>query len=110
MAERKDKADMVSTKGSTGHFGIAAQDITAEMAKHLGISRDAGVIVTEVQSGSPADDVGIQPQDIIVQVNRVKINSMKSYTREISKAIEKKSVTLLIRRGNSSFFVALQTE
>jgi len=110
VAERKDKADMVSTKGSAGHFGIAAQDITAEMAKQLGISRDGGVIVAEVQSGSPADDVGIQPQDIIVQVNRVKIASMKDYTREMSKAIEKKSVTLLIKRGNSSFFVALQKE
>ena len=110
VAERKDKVDMVSAKGSTGHFGIAAQDITPEMAKQLGISREGGVIVTEVLNGSPADDVGIQPQDIIVQVNRVKINSMKDYTREISKAIEKKSVTLLIKRGNSSFFVALQTE
>lgn len=110
VAERKDKVDMVSTKGSTEHFGIAAQDITAEMAKQLGISRDGGVIVAEVQSGSPADDVGIQPQDIVVQVNRVKINSMKDYTREISKAIGKKSVTLLIKRGNSSFFVALQIE
>ncbi|OGP67958.1 MAG: peptidase [Deltaproteobacteria bacterium RBG_16_44_11] len=110
VAERKDKVDMVSTKGSTGHFGIAAQDITPEMAKQLGIPREGGVIVTEVLNGSPADDVGIQPQDIIVQVNRVKINSMKDYTREISKAIEKKSVTLLIKRGNSSFFVALQTE
>jgi serine protease Do len=110
VAERKDKVDMVSTKGSTGHFGIAAQDITPEMAKQLGIPREGGVIVTEVLNGSPADDVGIQPQDIIMQVNRVKINSMKDYAREISKAIEKKSVTLLIKRGNSSFFVALQTE
>ncbi len=110
VAERKDKVDMVSAKGSTGHFGIAAQDIPAEMAKQLGIPRDGGVIVTEVKNGSPADDVGIQPQDIIVQVNKVKITSMKDYTREISKAAAKKSVTLLVRRGNSSFFVALQTE
>lgn len=110
VAERKDKPEIVSAKGSKEYFGIVAQEITTEMAKQLGISREGGVIIANVAAGSPADDVGIQPQDIIVQVNKVKINSMKDYTREISKAIEKKSVTLLIKRGTSSFFVALQTE
>ncbi len=109
VAERKDKVAVAAEKSAKGHFGIAAQEITAEMAKQLGISRD-GVMVTEVQGGSPADEVGIQPQDIIVQVNRVKISSMKDFNREIANAADKKSVTLLIKRGRSSFFVAMKTE
>jgi serine protease Do len=110
VAERKDNAAVAAEKSGKGQqFGIAAQDITAEMARQLGIARD-GVIVTEVQGGSPADEVGIQPQDIIVQVNRIKISSMKDFNREIIKAAGKKSVTLLIKRGRSSFFVALQAE
>ena len=110
VAERKDNVSVAAEKSGKGQqFGIAAQDITAEMARQLGIARD-GVIVTEVQGGSPADEVGIQPQDIIVQVNRIKISSMKDFNREITKAAGKKSVTLLIKRGRSSFFVALRTE
>ena len=110
VAERKDNVAVAAEKSGKGQqFGIAAQDITAEMARQLGIARD-GVIVTEVQGGSPADEVGIQPQDIIVQVNRIKISSMKDFNREIIKAAGKKSVTLLIKRGRSSFFVALQAE
>jgi len=110
VAERKDNVAVAAEKSGKGQqFGIAAQDITAEMARQLGIARD-GVIVTEVQGGSPADEVGIQPQDIIVQVNRIKISSMKDFNREIAKAAGKKSVTLLIKRGRSSFFVALQAE
>ena len=110
VAERKDNVAVAAEKSGKGQqFGIAAQDITAEMARQLGIARN-GVIVTEVQGGSPADEVGIQPQDIIVQVNRIKISSMKDFNREITKAAEKKSVTLLIKRGRSSFFVALRTE
>jgi len=109
VAERKDNMVAAAEKSGKGYFGIAAQEITQDMARQLGISRD-GVIITEVQGGSPADEVGIQPQDIIVQVNRVKISSMKDFTREISKAAAKKSVTLLIKRGRSSFFVALQTQ
>jgi serine protease Do len=110
VAERKDNVAVAAEKSGKGQqFGIAAQDITAEMARQLGIARD-GVIVTEVQGGSPADEVGIQAQDIIVQVNRIKISSMKDFNREIIKAAGKKSVTLLIKRGRSSFFVALQAE
>ncbi|MEN6468001.1 MAG: DegQ family serine endoprotease [Smithella sp.] len=109
VAERKDNVAAAAERSEKGHFGIAAQEISQEMARQLGISRE-GVIITEVQAGSPADEVGLQPQDIIVQVNRVKISSMKDFNREITKAAAKKSVTLLIKRGRSSFFVALQTE
>jgi serine protease Do len=106
---RDDQAQAGVERSGKGHFGLATQEITAEIAKQLGITKE-GVMVTEVQPGSPADEVGIQQQDVIVQVNRVKISGMKDYTREITKAVDKKSVTLLIKRGRSSFFVALRTE
>jgi len=109
VAERKESVAAAAQKSGKGRFGIAAQDITPEIARQLGISRE-GVIVTDVESGSPADEVGIQPQDVIVQVNRVKVSSLKDFNREIAKATEKKSVTLLIKRGRSSFFVAIRTE
>jgi len=109
VAERKENAAASSEKSSRFQFGIAAQDITPDMAKTLGIARE-GVIVADVQPGSPADEVGIQTQDVIVQVNRVKIRSLKDYTREISKAAEKKSAALLIKRGRSQFFVVLKLQ
>ena len=110
VGERKEEVVHAGAeKSGKAAFGIATQEITNEIAKQLGIAKE-GVIVADVQAGSPADEVGIQPQDIIVQVNRVKISSMKDYNREISKAAEKKSVTLLIKRGRASFFVALKTE
>ncbi len=110
VAERKDTAEVVSSKDAKGHFGIVAQDISPEMARQLGINQNAGVIITNVVPGSPADDVGVQPQDIIVQVNRVKISSLKEYDREITRAVKNKNVMLLIRRGNSNFFVTMRTE
>ena len=68
------------------------QEITKELAQQLGIPQDAGLIVTDVEEGSPADDVGIQAHDIIVQVNKVKVSSIKQYTTEMKKAAEKKRV------------------
>jgi serine protease Do len=110
VAERKDKPEIALTKKTGGYFGINAQEITKDLAKQLGISHDAGLIVTDVEEGSPADNVGIQPHDIILQVNKVKVTSLKQYSAEMTKAIEKKSVILLIKRGNSNFFVGLHLE
>jgi serine protease Do len=109
VAERKDNVPQIAEKSEKGHFGISVQEITPEIARQLGI-RSEGVIITDIQEGSPADEVGMQPQDIIVQVNRVKIASINDYNREISKAAQKKSVTLLVKRGRASFFVALRTQ
>jgi serine protease Do len=110
VAERKDKPEMALTKKSGEYFGISAQEITKDLAKQLGISHDVGVIVTDVEEGSPADNVGIQQRDIIVQINNIKVTSMKQYATEMKKASDKKSVTLLVKRGNTTFWVPLNIE
>jgi len=110
VAERKDKPEIALTQKSGGYFGINVQEITKELAKQLGVSQNAGVIVTDVEEGSPADNVGIQQNDIILQVNKVKVLSLKQYAAEMTKAAEKKNVILLIKRGNSNFFVGLNVE
>jgi len=110
VSERKDKPEIASTKGSKEYFGIKAQEITSEISQQLGIPREAGVIISNIENGSPAEEVGLQPQDIIVQVNKVRISSMKEYIKEMTKATEKKSVRLLVQRGKSRFLVALHME
>ncbi len=110
VSERKDRPELVSTIGGKGYFGLAVQEISPEVARQFGIGKNDGVIVTDVAGGSPADDVGIQAQDIIAQVNKLKISSIKDYNKEMSKASERKSVTLLVKRGRESFFVALRID
>jgi len=108
IAERKDQPEVVAAGEAGEAFGMTVQEITPEIAKHLGLPVKKGVIVVDVQEGSVADEVGIQPQDIILQVNRVKIDGMKDYSREIAKAASgKNGILLLVRRGKSTFFVPL---
>ena len=100
IAERKEKAELAA--GGVDNFGMTVQEINPEIAKHLGIARKNGVIVVDVKEGSPADDAGIRPQDLILQVNLIKINSLKDYQRAIGKAGNKEGVALLIKRGKAS--------
>ncbi len=106
VAERKDQE--IAGRQNGNAYGMVVQEITPDIAKHLGLPVKKGVIVVDVQEGSTAEEVGIQPQDIILQINKAKIESMKDYLREIGKAGEKEGILLLIKRGRSNLFVPLK--
>jgi serine protease Do len=89
-------------------FGITVQDITPQVGRYLGVAPRSGVLVADVRDGSQAEEVGLQPQDIILQVNRVRVGSVKEYQRELEKKGDKDSVLLLVKRGRATFYVALR--
>ena len=109
VSERRDRPEYAQS-GRSGYesYGMEVGEITPEIARYLGIARKTGVIVVRVQPGSPADEVGIQPQDVIMQVNKVKITSVKDFQREVGKKTASGSLMLLIKRGQATFFVALR--
>ncbi len=52
-----------------GLLGITTQDLTPEIADALGLSVTEGALVAQVESGSAAQDAGLQPGDVIVAIN-----------------------------------------
>ena len=59
-----------------GEIGIHVQSISPEMAAGLGLSRDWGVIISDVFPGSPADKAGLKVQDIILTVKGRQIDNL----------------------------------
>ena len=110
VAEREEGKEIASRKDTRENFGMTVQEITPELARRLGMSAPGGVIVTNVREGSPADDAGIQPHDIVLQVNKVKISNMKDFQREISKKTAEDRLLLLIKRGKGTYYVAIRKE
>jgi serine protease Do len=108
IGERKEEKEIAS-KGKIGEFyGMAVQEITPELARHFGLSDQTGVIITQIREGGPADDAGLKIQDIILQINKVKISSIKDFLTEIKKNSEGGTVLLLIKRGEMTFFATLK--
>ncbi len=52
-----------------GWLGLAGQDMTQELAKSYNLKEIAGVLISSVQEGGPADKAGIKPGDIISQID-----------------------------------------
>ena len=108
VAERKDHMESAWSSSTGPGFGISVRDITPEIAKYLGLKETKGVIVDEVEPGSPADEVGLHTKDIILQVNKTPVSTVKEYQRELDKVDSTGNVLLLIKRGKTTFFVVVK--
>lgn len=108
IAERNDVKEQAGRTKSDGHYGMNVQELTPQTAEFLGLTEKSGVVVTAVKEGSPADEAGIKVHDLIIQVNKVRITTMKEYLREISKKSD--SVLLLIKRGKSTYWIVLRKD
>lgn len=94
---------------STALAGIEVRDLTPELGRRLGLSRsDQGVVITRIGGGNSAMMAGLLEGDLIVEMNRQTVDSVKTYAR-LAKRIRKQGrVLLLINRQGRFLFVALR--
>jgi serine protease Do len=90
-------------------LGITVQEITRELAEHFDLETREGVIVSDVEQSGPAWESGIRRGDVILEVNRQAIKTMKDYRQALKEDAAKGTVLLLVRRGGNTLFVAIKT-
>ncbi len=92
-------------------WGIQVSQITPEIAKKLNLLSDKGVVIQGVRPDTPAAEAGLQPGDVVLEVNHDKINSVDDF---VAKAKESKkthkSALLLVQRGNASLYTVIKPQ
>ncbi len=92
-------------------LGIQVETATEDLASQFGVAYTKGVIVTRVDQGSIADDSGIQPGDIISEIDRKQILNKEDYTRIIKGLKDrKKAIAFLISRKGTTFYLVVKPE
>ncbi len=63
--------EQIIAKGSVtrGWIGVGVQDINKELAESFKLPTAKGVLITQVERGSPADKAGVRLGDVLVAVN-----------------------------------------
>ncbi|TVR41929.1 MAG: DegQ family serine endoprotease [Planctomycetota bacterium] len=49
-----------------GYLGVRIQDLNTELAESFGLARTDGVVITEVEAGSAAEQGGLRSQDVVI--------------------------------------------
>ena len=107
MVENEMVADVA---GDSDKLGLKVAELTKEKAQQLKVQGDHGVVVTEVQPESLADRAGIAEGDLVREINGVRINGVGDYSKAIAQVKKGTYLKLLLRRGDSSLFVALKRD
>jgi serine protease Do len=64
-------------------LGLGVQEVTSPIARSLGLNGTDGVIISQVDRGSPADKAGLKRRDVIVEVNGERVKNFGSARRAI---------------------------
>ena len=89
-----------SGKVRRGMIGVTIQPVTSELATSLGLSDARGALVSSVQSGSPAERVGIRRGDVIVAFNGSPITDSNSFRNQVARTQPGTEITLTLLRDN----------
>jgi serine protease Do len=83
------------------NVGFRIQGIDDQIAKYLGLKSKDGVVVTQVQRGSDADNAGLKPEDVITEVNGVKVRNEQDVVLEVNDLRAGDTLKLQIIRSGS---------
>ncbi|HME44568.1 MAG TPA: DegQ family serine endoprotease [Syntrophorhabdales bacterium] len=107
VGEMEEKTTEVAKAPTGKKLGIGVQNITPDIAQSLGLKDTTGVVVTQVEPGSPADNAGIRQGDVIREADRKPVKDVRGLMDEIGKAKDKESILLLVQRGRNKMFAAV---
>jgi len=82
-----------------GEIGVATQTVTATLGEALKLGPDAGVIVADVDEGSPAAKAGLLPGDVILALDGKRMENGRQFRINIYTRTIGQQVALEIQRG-----------
>jgi len=107
--EEPELTELASATGKgPAAFGLRVQDLNPDLAEQLGLDSTDGVLITAVEPGSPADDANLRRGDVILEVDKSKIDDVDDLRAQLDSADDR--ALFLIRRGDSTIFVPLKRE
>ncbi len=88
-----------------GYLGFVVLDIGAKLRAHYGAPADAGVLVSDVVAGGPAEKAGVQVGDVLVAVGDTRVDSSLDVRRLAAQAKDGAEVKLALVRGGKPLTV-----
>jgi serine protease Do len=96
---RPEMTDPDEEKGqSSAKLGIMVRALTDDQRKEMSFNEPNGVIVTTVEEGSFAEDIGVREKDIVVSINRKPVSSFEDVKHIVSALKPGDAIALRVMR------------
>jgi serine protease Do len=116
LAPRPDETEPVSKgpKDSGGKeggdlLGLSVEDLTPQLAKRAQVEPGTkGAVVVDVAPDSPGSTAGLEPGDVIVEINRQPVASVADYRKAAARLKKGETALLRVKHGPQTLYVPLQ--
>jgi serine protease Do len=106
---RLDEPTQEAAVAPTGQsrLGLALEALTPARARELGLAETRGVLVQDVEKGGRAAHAGIQPGDVIVEVDHREVETPGQVRQLVTRHPAGPPLLLLVHRNGESLYVAV---
>ncbi len=94
--------------GARPRLGIDAEDLSGQFGAYFGAPDGEGVLVREVNSGSPAEKAGVKSGDVITSLNGERVRSLGDLREKLAGKHEEKTVKLGVLRNKNEMAITVE--
>lgn len=94
--------DSEGTPVRRGFLGVGLTELSPELREHFGAPDDAGVMVSSVEDGSPADKAGLKVGDIIASIDGKDVKSSWDIRAQVRELKDGEQVPLTVYRDGKA--------
>jgi len=95
--EKTEEASNAGAGEQRGRLGLTVADLSPDVRQQLHVPEQVhGAAIEDVRPGSAADDAGLAPGEVILEVNRHRVESADSFVSQIHALPQDKDILLLV--------------
>jgi serine protease Do len=94
--------------GGRPRLGIDAEDLSGQFGAFFGAPDGEGVLVREVNAGSPAEKAGVKSGDVIISLNGERVRSLGDLREKLAGKREEKTVKVGVLRNKTEVSMTVE--
>ncbi len=103
---RDDEAMVALERGN--ELGLTVREMNRRFSGVPGTQDRQGVVVTGVETGSPAEQAGIRVGDVILEIDRKPIGGLRDFGQVVNELTKGSGILFLVKREDTTLFLALR--
>jgi serine protease Do len=93
---------------SDSYIGVSIQDLNDQLGSYFGVSAGEGVLITEVSKDSPAEKAGLKAGDVVIGVDRKKVESSEDLQSAITSKKKGDEITVNVLRNKQKLDIKVE--
>jgi S1-C subfamily serine protease len=89
-------------------LGLKVENLTSRNRQRFDASARVGVVISDLRQQSYLARIGVRPGDVIRKIDQLSINSIEDFQQAIVKYRHKKTVVILLQRGDQGYYITVE--